>query len=246
MEKHHASCSAFVLLCCTTINVFVGATSIVPFFSDPSCQDRSFTGQTDQQAFSGTCQPVSQEANSVDPGSLDSCCAVTVYTGPYCSNNPTLAPNGTCTTLNIGSWSVDCPCVPSASPQSASSAAPSTSSSSTSVSSSSAPSTSKPSAATSSSTSVASAMSSTTTSSSTKDPPPSTSTANPTDPPLLSQSTSQSTSPSPSTAATSKNGGGSSGGDGLSVSAQIAIGVVIPSLSLIVAVIFGVRMWRRR
>lgn len=75
MEKHHASCSAFVLLCCTTINVFVGATSIVPFFSDPSCQDRSFTGQTDQQAFSGTCQPVSQEANSVDPGSLDSCCA---------------------------------------------------------------------------------------------------------------------------------------------------------------------------
>lgn len=158
MGKHGVHFSALVLFCCTILNGFVGATSIVPFFSDASCQDRSFIGQTDQQAFSGTCQPVSHAANSVDPGSLDSCCAVTVYTGPYCSDDPTLAPNGTCKTLNIGSWSVDCPCVSPSGPQSASSAAPSTPSYSMSTSSSSVPSSSKPSVATPTSPSMVTAI----------------------------------------------------------------------------------------
>ena len=67
-----------------------------------------------------------------------------------------------------------------------------------------------------------------------------------TDPSLLPPSSSQSSSRPSSTSTANKNGGGGNGANGLSVPGQIAIGVVLPSLSLIAAVIFGVRMWRRR
>ncbi|KAF6226007.1 hypothetical protein HO173_012597 [Letharia columbiana] len=247
MGKYRTSCISLLLACCASINIFVGATSIVPFFSDRSCQDSTFTGQTDQQAFSGACHPVLQEANSVDPSHLDSCCAVTVYTDPDCSEDAKLAPNGTCTPLRIGSYSVDCPCFPSTSPQSASGAATSTpsSSSSTSTSSSSVSPTSEHFPTTSSSSSVATAISSSLTTSSTEDISTDTATARPSDLPLLTSSSSRSSARSSSTSAASKGGGSNGGGNNLSVSAQISLGVILPSLSLIAAVIFGVRKWRR-
>ena len=75
MGKHRASCLVLALVSSATINVLVRATSVVPFFSDSSCNDSLFTGEITQQAFNGTCQAVSQDANSVDPSHLDSCCA---------------------------------------------------------------------------------------------------------------------------------------------------------------------------
>lgn len=45
MGKHSASRPVLALVFCTTINVLVGATSIVPFFSDASCNDSLFTGE---------------------------------------------------------------------------------------------------------------------------------------------------------------------------------------------------------
>lgn len=75
MGKHRASCLVLSFVFCATINVLVQATSVVPFFSDSSCNDIIFTGEVNQKALNGTCQPVSQDANSVDPSHLDSCCA---------------------------------------------------------------------------------------------------------------------------------------------------------------------------
>lgn len=75
MGRYCMSCLGLALAFCATMNIFVGATSIVPFFSDSSCQDSVFTGEVSQQAYSGVCQPISQEVNSVDPSHLDSCCA---------------------------------------------------------------------------------------------------------------------------------------------------------------------------
>ena len=75
MEKRRVSRLVLTLAFCAISNVLVGATSIVPFFSDRSCKDRNFTGQTDQEASNGTCASLSQEAKSVDPSHLDSCCA---------------------------------------------------------------------------------------------------------------------------------------------------------------------------
>ena len=75
MGKHRASCLMLALVLCTTINILVRATSTVPFFSDSSCNDSVFIGQVNQEALNGTCQPVSQDANSVNPSHLDSCCA---------------------------------------------------------------------------------------------------------------------------------------------------------------------------
>ena len=75
MGKHGASCLVLALVLCATINVLVRATSTVPFFSDSSCNDTIFTGEINQEALNGTCQAVSQDANSVDPSHLDSCCA---------------------------------------------------------------------------------------------------------------------------------------------------------------------------
>ena len=74
-RKHSVWPLVLALAVFAAINLRVGATSIVPFFSDEACQDSIFTGRTDQQAFNGTCQAVPSEANSVDPSHLDLCCA---------------------------------------------------------------------------------------------------------------------------------------------------------------------------
>lgn len=59
-----------------------------------------------------------------------------------------------------------------------------------------------------------------------------------------SQPSSQSTSlPASQPSLTSGSGGGNSNNGGLSTSGTIAIGVVLPAVSVIVAIIFGVRMW---
>ena len=75
MAKHHVPSRFLALIFGASINVFIGANSIVPFFSDSSCQDSTFTGNISQQEVNGTCQPLPREVDSVDPGHLDSCCA---------------------------------------------------------------------------------------------------------------------------------------------------------------------------
>ena len=53
---------------------------------------------------------------------------IAVYTDPDCSIGERFTPKGTCTSMKIGSYSMERPCLSSASPQSYSSTAPSTSS----------------------------------------------------------------------------------------------------------------------
>jgi hypothetical protein len=56
--------------------------------------------------------------------------------------------------------------------------------------------------------------------------------------------TSSSSSPSSNTSPGSSNNNGGSGG--LSVQVQIIIGVILPSISVLVAIIFGIRSWNTR
>lgn len=58
-HRYRDPCSVMALAFHATINVFVVATSIVPFFSDAACQDSNATGQTNQQAFSSAFRTLS-------------------------------------------------------------------------------------------------------------------------------------------------------------------------------------------
>lgn len=54
------------------------------------------------------------------------------------------------------------------------------------------------------------------------------------------------TPPPSSTTATDQGGGNRANSETLSTNAQIAIGVVVPAVSAVVAVVFGLRMWNRK
>src|SRR5271163_3505542 len=72
---------------------------------------------------------------------------------------------------------------------------------------------------------------------------PSTSSSTPSTSPSA-PSTSSTSSPSGNSSAGSSNNNG--GGGGLSVKDQIIIGVILPSISVIVAIIFGIRAWNNK
>lgn len=242
-------------------DTIVSATTTVLFFTDASCKIPYGTVETDTDAGNGQCGELAVSINSARSSAIDYGCSVTAYTGSdFCSDNATLVPTETCTDMSIGSFSVDCPQINGtndlgyttslASHMSSRTSAPSTISTSTY----SVPPSPDSSSQRGSATGIPSPIStrSTTTSSwplpeltttllnDVRSSPSSTfqSLSLPSFSPSSSSSSSSSTSPSPSSSSQGQKGSGNDGG--LSGPSTIAIGVVLPGVAVIVAIIFGV------
>ncbi|KAF6239026.1 hypothetical protein HO173_002898 [Letharia columbiana] len=86
----------------------VSATTSVRFYTDSSCKTLYATVYTDTDLGNGHCGQFSTFINSASSSTIDNGCSVTIYTD-YCNSNATLVPLESCTSMSISSFSVDCP-----------------------------------------------------------------------------------------------------------------------------------------
>lgn len=219
----------------------VNAETVIEIFEDDDCKKSLGRVQTSLVASQGDCIAVHQGAHSVRPIHIDDSCGVTLYPDDCSGKNATLAPLETCTAMNvIETLSVDCTPLSSESSLTAKSTnyADSTKSSSR-LPNLSSQATAKPQSSINRSSTFTTPTSSSTTPLILTDPRrPSAQREEP----LSTTHTRQSQHTSP----TSATSGGRTTDNNLSRGQQIALAVVIPAVSVIVATIFGINAWRKK